>query len=212
MEKKQYLARRIIMTTFGTLLCGVSVGLFRNSAFGVDPFQCFCGGIANIVPLDFGTLYLLINIALMVFMFFFYRRSIGIYTFVNMFLLGYMIDFSDKVIASLIVSPSVLARFVLLVSALVLVSIASGFIFSSDLGVSTYDWLAFFLSKKCRKIPFKYARVVTDLVCCAVGLILGVVPGIATVFTALCMGPFIAFFRKHLTDPMVPALNVENRK
>lgn len=204
MEKAKYLPRRILMTTFGTLLCGISVGIFRNSEFGVDPFQCMCGGIATIVPIDFGTLYMIINIILIIFMFFFYRKSIGVYTFVNMFLLGYMIDFSDKVIRNIIVDPSVGIRFVLLIVGLTVLSIASAFIFSSNLGVSTYDWVALLFAERCKKVPFKFARIITDLICCLVGFMLGVIPGIATLITALCMGPFITFFRNHWTDPMIP--------
>ena len=203
MEKKNIMPKRIGMTVFGTLLAGISVAIFRNSRFGVDPFQCMCGGLGNMFPIDFGTLYLIINVILIVFMFFFYKKSIGIYTFANMFLLGYIIDFTDKIIQSWIGVPSIWLRIALFVIGLTVLSIASAFIFSSNLGVSTYDWVALLFAEKCKKVPFKFARIITDLICCLIGFALGVIPGIATVITALCMGPFIAFFRKVWTDPMV---------
>ena len=31
--------RRILMSTFGVVICGVSVGMFKHSALGVDPFS-----------------------------------------------------------------------------------------------------------------------------------------------------------------------------
>ena len=53
------------MALLGMTLCGISVGFFRRAQFGVDPFQCFCGGAANVITLDFGTLYVLINLVLL---------------------------------------------------------------------------------------------------------------------------------------------------
>ena len=204
MDKKNFLSRRVLMTTFGTLLAGFSVGLFKNSAFGVDPFQSMCLGIYSNFTIDYGTYYTFLNLVLLVAMFFCYRKSVGIYTFVNMFLLGYMIDFIDKAIRNLIPSPGIGVRIVFLFGGLTVLSLGAAFIFSSDLGLSTYDWVAEFISEKIKKIPFKYARIFTDLVCCGLGLLFGVAPGIATLFTAFCMGPEISFFRLHLTDKMIP--------
>lgn len=204
MAKKDCLWRRIIMTTIGTLLGGISVAIFRNSRFGVDPFQCLCEGVANVVPIDFGTLYVVVNLVFLLFMFILYRHSIGVYTFFNMFFLGYIIDFVDELIQGWIPAPSIAVRIVLLSVGLLLVSLSAAFIFSSDLGVSTYDWVAVWFSEATKKIPFKFARIITDLFCCSVGLIFGVLPGIGTLLTAFCMGPFITFFRDHVTDPMLP--------
>ncbi|MBR6569281.1 MAG: hypothetical protein IKK75_02395, partial [Clostridia bacterium] len=53
--------RRALMTIFGVLTGGLSVGLFKESNFGVDPFQCLCAGLDNAIPIDFGTLYVIIN-------------------------------------------------------------------------------------------------------------------------------------------------------
>ena len=41
--------KRIIMAFAGVCISGFSVGLFRLSLFGTDPFQCFANGIANAV-------------------------------------------------------------------------------------------------------------------------------------------------------------------
>ncbi len=46
MEKK---AKRICMSVFGVLVCGISVGFFKIAAFGVDPFQSLMSGLDAIV-------------------------------------------------------------------------------------------------------------------------------------------------------------------
>ena len=51
--------RRLLMTLLGVIVCGISVGFFKEANFGVDPFQCFAAGMDNVIPLSFGTLYTL---------------------------------------------------------------------------------------------------------------------------------------------------------
>lgn len=57
--------RRMGMTAFGVLLSALSVGLFNNSMFGADPFQCFVNGLDRVVPMSFGTLYIVISVVML---------------------------------------------------------------------------------------------------------------------------------------------------
>ena len=41
---------RLIMTVFGVVVSAISVGFFRQAAFGTDPFQCMCAGLDNVIP------------------------------------------------------------------------------------------------------------------------------------------------------------------
>ena len=54
--------RRIVMALVGMALAGIAVGFFKRAFFGVDPFQCFCNGINQVIPIGFGTLYMIINL------------------------------------------------------------------------------------------------------------------------------------------------------
>ena len=65
-QRTGHLRRRIIMALVGMTIAGISVGIFKRAFFGVDPFQCFCNGIANVIPISFGTLYMLINAVLLI--------------------------------------------------------------------------------------------------------------------------------------------------
>ena len=64
METKN-LAKRIFMSLFGVIICAISVGVFKIAALGVDPFQSFMAGLDNLVPLDFGLLYIIVNALLL---------------------------------------------------------------------------------------------------------------------------------------------------
>ena len=59
--------KRILMSIVGVTLCGMSAGIYKYAAFGVDPFQCFVFGVDAAVPIAYGTLYVLLNAGLLIF-------------------------------------------------------------------------------------------------------------------------------------------------
>lgn len=194
--------RRLLMTLGGVSIGGVSVAFFKQAAFGVDPFQSFCNGLHQVIPMSFGTLYMLINIALLLIAFVFYRRYIGVATFINLFLLGYLIEFSEMAILSLFGPPTMAMRIFYIVFGMVALCFGSSLYITADLGVSTYDAVALFLAEK-KIAPFRFIRIATDLICVTVGWVLGYLPGVGTVLTAFCMGPLISVFCDKCAKPML---------
>ena len=202
------LARRVLMAAAGILLTGVSIGFFKRSMFGVDPYQCYVNGLANVIPIRFGTLYALVNLVQLALVFFLNRRYIGISTLMNLFLLGYIVEFSESLLARLFGAPGMALRIAFLIVGVVVTCVAAALYYSADLGVSTYDAIPLHIAARepkllGRTLPFKAVRIACDLVCTAIGVILGAPAGVGTVITALFMGPLIAFFRRTLTDPML---------
>ena len=207
-EKDPLLKRRIILALVGMLLAGISVGIFKRAFFGVDPFQCFCNGWAQVVPIGFGTLYMLINAVLLVIDLFLDRHNIGISTFINLFLLGYVAEFTEGMLVNMLGETGLAVRLLLLVVGIVLTCIAAALYYTADLGVSTYDAIPLYLADRKYKVsghilPFRVIRIACDLLCVLIGFLLGWMPGIGTIITALFMGPLITFFRKRLSDPLL---------
>lgn len=81
------------MMVAGILLIGISVGLLRLAAFGVDPFSCMNMGISGFLGMSFGNWQLIANILLLIVVFFTARSFIGLGTVVNMVFVGYIADF-----------------------------------------------------------------------------------------------------------------------
>ena len=194
--------RRLMMTLLGVITCGVSVGIFKQAAFGVDPFQCLCAGLDRVIPIPFGTLYMLINLVLLMVVFILDRHYIGIATFINLFLMGYLIDFTQWVMMQVVPAPSMALRVVYLIVAIVVMCAGSSLYFTADLGVSTYDAIALHLADR-GIAPFKVIRVITDLICVLAGFAMGCMPGVGTIITAFFMGPLIAWFNRVLAQPML---------
>ena len=78
-------SKRIIMSLVGVIITAISIGAFKYAALGVDPFQSFMSGIDTLIPIDFGTLYVIVNAILLLFALVFERHYIGIATFINLF-------------------------------------------------------------------------------------------------------------------------------
>ena len=202
------------MSALGVLICGVSVGMFKHASLGVDPFQSLMSGLDAVIPIRFGTLYVIVNLVLLGFALAFDRRKIGLATLINLFLLGYIAEFSQGLMARLLPEPTLAVRLGLLAVAIVIMCLASAFYFTADLGVSTYDALALIWSQRQRRVPFAACRVITDLVCVVGGVALcdlagftlsqiaGEV-GVGTLVTAFFMGPLIEFFNQKVARPFL---------
>ena len=196
------------MALAGMAVAGIAVGFFKRAFFGVDPFQCLCNGINRVVPIGFGTLYMLINAVLLVIDFFLDRHYIGISTFINLFLVGYAAEFSENMLARLFGEPGLPVRILFLAIGIVIGCVAAAFYYTADLGVSTYDAIPLHIADRKPKVfgkvlPFRVIRIISDLICVAAGFLLGFLPGIGTVITALFMGPLISFFKRTLSDPLL---------
>ena len=94
------------MSLCGVIICAVSVGIFKIAALGVDPFQSLMSGLDELIPISFGTLYVIVNLLLLTFSLVTDRHNIGIATFINLFLLGYITEFTYEFLQTVIVNPS----------------------------------------------------------------------------------------------------------
>ena len=208
------LRRRITMSVLGVLTSGIAVGVFKLAAFGVDPFQTFMSGMDSLIPIDFGTLYVIVNIVLLAFSLIFDRTKIGIATFINLFLLGYITQFTYALLQNLFGEPSIIARAACLIIGIAILCFGSAFYMTADLGVSTYDAVALVMSQKWKLGKFKYVRICTDLVCVVLGIALFLISGgtfsqiptiagIGTIVTAFFMGPLIEFFNEKCARPLL---------
>lgn len=214
MKKPDHFYKRIAMSAIGVVICGVSVGMFKHASLGVDPFQSLMSGLDAVIPISFGTLYVLVNLVLLLFALLLDRRKIGLATLINLFLLGYIAQFSQGVCARVLPDPNLIVRLVLLAVAIVIMCLASAFYFTANLGVSTYDAVALIWSEKQTRIPFPICRIITDLICVVAGVALCVLAGftlgqifgevgIGTIITAFFMGPLIELFNKTVARPFL---------
>ncbi len=193
--------RRISMTIIGIFICSISVGMFNYSTFGMDPFQVFAHGISYQLPVGFGLFYTLLNLFMFIFILILDRSKIGLGTFLNIFLVGYIVQFSSWFFVTLFPDQTFGYRVFFLIAGILLLCFGSSLYFTANMGVSTYDAVALILAD--RKIAkFQYCRIATDLLCTLIGFFFGAIVGIGTLVTAFFMGPIIAFFNIKIAIPL----------
>ncbi len=183
-----------------TLAALTATGTLTNT--GAATAAAALTNTATTTQIDYGLFAMLVNIALLIIMFFLNRPKIGIGTFINLFFLGYLIQFSWELVSKVFPTPTIPTRIILFALAILILCFASSLYFVADLGISTYDVYAVTLGERT-KIPFKFWRILTDSICVAIGFSFGETVGIGTLVTALFMGPLITFFADRVARPML---------
>lgn len=208
------LKRRILLSLSGVIISAICVGLFKFAALGVDPFTVLPSGLDQMLPLSYGTLYIITNAVMLVFSLLADRHYIGMATFFNLFLVGYITQYSLALFRMLFPAPSLLGRFAALVIALVVLCFGSALYITADLGVSAYDAIALILANTWKLGKFKYLRIGTDVLCVIAGTLLFLlgggslqevttIAGIATIITAFFMGPLVDLFQNKIAIPLL---------
>lgn len=206
--------KRIFMSVIGVILCAISVAFFKHAAFGMDSFQVFVNGMVELVPISYGTLYVIVNVVLLLFALIFDKHYIGLATLVNLFFLGYIAEFSLYLLELLLPNPGIVVRIICLAIGIPMMCLASALYYTADMGVSTYDAIALIMANTWKLAKFRYCRIGVELCAVILGAALfyfgkgnfsgiGVLIGVGTIITAFCMGPLIEVFIKTIAEPLL---------
>ncbi|MDO4459811.1 MAG: hypothetical protein Q4C42_06995 [Clostridia bacterium] len=211
-----HFGKRVSMTVIGTMICAFAVGFFKCSLFGVDPFQTFAQGI-HISFIDhfmaYGTYYMIISLLMLIVDLFLDKHYMGLGTLINLFLTGYVVEFSTNLINTYIPNPVLWQRVVMLLIGIVVMCFASALYMTSDMGVSVYDAIPIIISDR-KKWPFRFCRIGTDIICVIIGsasilFVFGNFSklfeyvGIGTIITAFFMGPLVDLFNRTIARPFL---------
>lgn len=201
------------MMLTGILFIGICVGAYRLSAFGVDAFTCMNLGISGFLHMTFGTWQLIMNGAILVVVFFTVRQCIGAGTIVNMVGVGYMADFICWLFQEVLkVEMTLPLRLGALFIGCMFAGLGVSLYMTAEMGIAPYDSVAVIIEKVTKgKLPFQYARVLSDVTVVIVGVIfcllsggnLWLIIGIGTICNALFNGPLIQFFKVHVAKPVM---------
>lgn len=213
MDSKNFFAKRFLMMFTGILFISICVGCYRLSGFGVDAFTCMNLGISGFLDMMFGTWQLIMNVAILIAVFFTVRKCIGVGTVVNMVCVGYGADFICWMAQDVFkIEMTLLLRIAALVTGSLFAGLGVALYMAADMGIAPYDSVALIIEKVAgKKIRFQYARVISDVTCVVIGIVfclaagddLWMIVGIGTVINACFNGPLIQFFRVHVAQPLL---------
>ncbi len=203
--KSEHGKRRVGMMFFSILLMGFGISVFSFSGMGVDPFTALNMSVSAKIGVSFGFWQMLVNAVLLLIVARFSKKLINLGTVINMVGVGYVCDFFTALYARFLPEPTSLpVRLGLMLCGVVLLSLSASLFFTASLGVGPYDAVGFVLRDRT-PIPYKWCRVLTDVVCTGIAFLLSGPVGVGTVVTAFCMGPIVSFFNTHLSEKILNA-------
>lgn len=200
MEQHKITWKSILAAAFGVLLVGVGVAFNNCAGFGNDPVGIVYDGIRSISGMSqaqLGTASNVVNIVLLVLLFFTGRHYVSIGTFVYLLPYGFCVDFGNFLYRLLGASEDVGVRIVFSVLGCVLLSLGVAVYITVDIGVDPFTGVVLVLRDVLKK-EYRYVKIGFDLAMVVLGTLLGGRLGVVTVITALAVGPVIQFFTKIL--------------
>lgn len=192
---KNQIWKRILTSLVGLILCGVGVSMFLYSGMGVDPASVFELGLAKVFRISYGTSSALINVVILLIVFFIDKSYINISSLIAIFGIGYTADFVRKILSILIQGePNLILKLVLILIGLFIMSCGIATYIMADLGVGAIDLISEIISRKS-KMQYRLVRVIGDVAFVVIGFLLGGTVGVGTVVAAFLTGPTVQLVR-----------------
>ncbi len=214
MEKhcNQSIIPRVIMIILGVTFLSTSVAFQKISGMGVDPDSMLVFGVTQRFKISYTLVFLLWNGVLTFVVLKWKRELIGVGTLIALFCSGWITEGVLHILNDILGNDLAMeVRILAFLCSLLLLAFASALCYTANLGVSPYDAQSLLVSEKL-SVSYRVTRVLSDIACVGVGYLLGEKPGPATLIYAFCMGPFIWFFQKCVTDPLLTRMEMTGGK
>lgn len=176
---------------------GFGIAFNALACLGNDPISVLYDGIKNFFHMDLGTASMVINFVLLIIIFVFEKKFINVGTITYVITLGLFINWGMVVYKNFSFQETMPVKiFTAFVGCFLLFLGIAIFIFV-NLGLDTWSGVTVLLSEKLH-ISYKIVKISMDVVSCVIGVMLGGVMGVVTVFAALLGGPLIEILKKLL--------------
>lgn len=197
--------KRTVIMFMSIILMGFAVSVFSYSGMGVDPFTALNMSISAKLGVSYGLFQMCMNGVVLVLVALTSKHLISLGTVVNMIGVGYVCEFFTSIYKEILPAEiSFSAQLIFMALGVFLLSLSASLYFNCNMGVSPYDALGFVMEDNI-KLKYKWSRVITDLICTLIALVLDGPIGIGTVVTAFCMGPVIAFCDTRISKKVLNA-------
>lgn len=192
------------MSLAGNLLVGIGVAVFKYAALGNDPFNGMNMALSELLHISYPTLQILVNILLFAIQLIAARELIGFGTVVNIFLIGYIVNFTYGLLIRILGTPAgFVVQIATMLVGLLICSLGLSLYQASQMGTAPYDALALILDRKLKKVPYFWCRILCDGSCALICFLAGGIVGLGTLVSAFGFGPVIAFFNRRVSEPLL---------
>ena len=176
----------------GNVILGIGVAIFKLSGLGNDPYTGMIMALADRVHMQYANFLVLVNVMLFIVQIVAGRNYIGIGTFYNALLQGYVVTFFYHRIVKFGEPQLFWQQLLIVVIGLLIGGIGLAMYQNANAGTAPYDSLSLILSERSHKSYF-WCRMLTDLICVVICVCAGGIVHVGTVASVFLMGPVADF-------------------
>lgn len=200
----QHYVKRTLIMLMSVIFMGIGVGFFMTASMGSDPFSTLNLGVSSKIGLSFGTWQVFLNVILLLIVVFLDRSKLGLGTIGNMILVGFSADIWGGFLGQMIVASElgILARVGMTLLGVAMQILGVSFYVTCGLGMAPYDAISY-IGPALTHIPFRWWRIITDMLCVGIGFACGAAIGIGTIIMAFGTGPLVPFCNKYVAEPII---------
>lgn len=183
----------LLLAVVGVILVGTGVAFNAAAALGNDPVGIVYDGIRNaarLSPEQLGIASNIVNVVLIIIVFFTGRHYINIGTFIYVVPYGLAVDFGGRLYHMLFQTQDLPLQILGATLGCLLLYTGVAMFITADIGLDPFTGIVMVIRDRLKK-EFKYVKVGFDIGCITLGFSLGGRIGAITVITALMAGPLI---------------------
>ena len=196
MKQSKITVKKILLSFIGVFLSGVGVAFNSCAGLGNDPIGMLYDGIrcaGNMSQAQLGMASNIVNISLIVILFFIGRRYINIGTLIYVLPYGFCVDMGNTLYGWLAFSDSLVNNIIFSVAGCLILYLGVAFCITADVGVDPFSGTVLTICDAVHK-EYRVIKILFDVTLVIVGTLLGGTLGVVTVIAALSAGPLIQFF------------------
>ena len=201
-RKSKELITDAIIISFGLMISSFGTALFYQADMGSGAMATFSDGLHRLLGISYGNANLAANVFFLLLLFCCNRKMINIGTLLCVTLIGIFVDLGNLFFGALpIASAPLYIRFCCVLAGCFMMGIGLSLYVSVDRGFGALEGL---VKHFCIKtgLSFDKIKIGQDLILIVLGILLQAKWGIATLISALTIGPimklFIAIFQRIL--------------
>lgn len=183
-------------------IIGFGASLLRVGGVGLDPYTAANIGTGERLGLSLGVYQLMINLVLLILIFFFWSSAYWDRHSDQYGLDGLFIDFIRKSLNFSQFLRKVGCKRALLVIGILFFTFGASFYMSAKVGSAPYDAIAPTIVDRT-KANYRVVRVIQDVAFATLGWITGGPIGIGTFISAFLVGPLIKFWDDYASVPFI---------
>lgn len=200
MKKGKITWKSLLAAVIGVFFVGVGIAFNDCTRLGNDQVGILYDGIRNLAGMSsdqLGVAANIVNVTLMVVLFFLARHYVNIGTLVYLLPYGFCVSAGKFLYKMLVHYDGMAIRIAFSVIGCLLISLGVAIYIVVDIGVDPFTGIVLWIRDLTKK-EYRVVKIGFDIVLIAVGTLLGGKLGVVTVAVALLMGPVMQFFTELL--------------